>query len=62
MPGDVAVEGPDAGVVSIDLPDHVAVCGKHLHVAALRVRRGDHCMAIPCAETDVLETWFNRWI
>lgn len=37
MPGDVAMEGPDAGVVGVDLPYDVAVGREHLHIAPQRV-------------------------
>lgn len=39
MPGDVAVEGPDARVDDVHLHDDVPEGLHHLHVAALRVRR-----------------------
>lgn len=41
MPGDVAVEGPDARVAGVHLHDDVAEGLDHLHVAAHRVR-GPH--------------------
>ena len=50
MPGDVAVEGPDTGVVGIVLKDVVAVAANDMRVTACWVRRiGDS--AVPFAVT-----------
>lgn len=49
MPGDVAVERPDAGVGDVHLHDDVAEGLHHLHVAAERVRRAHNGRAVVVA-------------
>ena len=61
VPGDVAVEGPDARIVGVDLHDDVAghgrrASGQNLHVAALRVVRvGDGAVPVSGAGGQDLE-------
>lgn len=51
VPGDVAVEGPDAGL-GVELEDEMAIRADELDIAALRVG-GSHDGAIPGAEAFV---------
>lgn len=51
MPGDVAVEGPDSGVVRIELEHDVTVGSDDLSVAAQRVIRVGDGGAVPSSFT-----------
>ena len=54
MPGDMAVECPDAGIACSHLPYQVTARWQQLHVPALRVRWIDYRATVPAAEANVL--------
>lgn len=60
MPCDMAMEGPYAGVVGVDLDHDVAVTTQHLGIAALRVEWVGDRFAVPGTGAfgeDKLEGW-----
>jgi len=62
VPGDVAVEGPDAGVVGIVLEHVVAVAADDVRVAARRVGRvGDRAVPLTGARGELIHVMACGW-